>query len=256
MSCGSSSPLRRRSRGRVHRRRPATTLVIAPPAVLDALARPARSAARGCRSARSASASPSAARRAAPDIGSVEALKQRLLAADSVVFNRASTGLYVETLLVSLGLADAVNAKATRHPDGASVIKHLLASRLPREFGFGAITEIVLFKDQGLRLVGPLPAGGAEPHHYLASAAAAPPADAAPRRRGRGAPALPRAARRRAASSPRSASSRRPLALASPFTAATHRRTRHEPRPSPPTCAIRRSTATRSSSSPTTTSGP
>ena len=95
---------------------------------------------------------------AAPEIGSVEALRRSLLGADSVAFNRASTGLYIEKLLVRLGIADAVNARATRHPDGASVMQHLLASGRPGEFGLGAITEIVLFKEQGLRLVGPLPA--------------------------------------------------------------------------------------------------
>jgi len=116
---------------------------------------------------------------AGPDIGSVEALKQSLLGADSVAFNRASTGLYVEKLIVQLGVADAVNAKATRHPDGASVMKHLLASNRPNEFGLGAITEIVLFKEQGLKLVGPLPAAVQNYTSYLASAAAPPGADAA-----------------------------------------------------------------------------
>ena len=42
--------------------------------------------------------------------------------------------------------------------DGASVMRRLLAGTSPREFGFGAMTEIALFRDQGLKLVGPLPA--------------------------------------------------------------------------------------------------
>jgi len=61
----------------------------------------------------------------------------------------------------------------------ASVMKHLLASSRPGEFGLGAITEIVLVKDQGLKLVGPLPAGAQNYTSYLASAAAPPGADAA-----------------------------------------------------------------------------
>ena len=158
---------------------PGYDAVIAPPAVLDTLAR-----AGAVESARvpvgkvgiGVAVRPGVA---APDIGSVEALKQSLLAADSVAFNRASTGLYVETLIVRLGVADAVNAKATRHPDGASVMKHLLASSRPGEFGLGAITEIVLFKDQGLKLVGPLPAAVQNYTSYLASAAAPAGADAA-----------------------------------------------------------------------------
>ena len=158
---------------------PGHDLVIAPPAVLDALAKAGAIA--GPRMPVGKVGIGVAVRPGVPvpEIGDVAALKRELLAADSVVFNRASTGLYFETLLGRLGLADAVNAKASRHPDGASVMKHLLASRVPHEIGFGAITEIVLFKDQGLRLVGPLPAEVQNHTSYLASAGAAPPAEAA-----------------------------------------------------------------------------
>jgi molybdate transport system substrate-binding protein len=158
---------------------PGHDLVIAPPAVLDALARSGAIA--GPRVPVGKVGVGVAVRPdvPVPEIGDVAALKSALLAAESVVFNRASTGLYVETLLGRLGLAEQVAAKASRHPDGASVMKHLLASRVPREIGFGAITEIVLFKDQGLRLVGPLPAEVQNYTSYVASAGAAPPADPA-----------------------------------------------------------------------------
>lgn len=94
----------------------------------------------------------------APDISSAETLKAALLSAESVIFNRASTGIYVEHMLQQLGIADAVNAKAERPGDGASVMRRLLAGTAAHEFGFAAMTEIVLFRDRGLRLVGPLPA--------------------------------------------------------------------------------------------------
>ena len=157
---------------------PGYDAVIAPPAVLDTLA---RAGAVGSERVGVGKVGIGVAVRpgvAPPDIGSVEALRQSLLGADSVAFNRASTGLYVEKLIVRLGVADAVNAKATRHPDGASVMQHLLASSRPNEFGLGAITEIVLFKEQGLKLVGPLPAAVQNYTSYLASTAA-PGADAA-----------------------------------------------------------------------------
>jgi molybdate transport system substrate-binding protein len=93
-----------------------------------------------------------------PDIGSADALKAALLSADTVVFNRASTGIHVEAMLERLGIADAVRAKSERLPDGASVMRRLLAGTAQRELGFGAMTEISLFRDQGLKLVGPLPA--------------------------------------------------------------------------------------------------
>jgi len=94
----------------------------------------------------------------APDVTSAETLKAALTSADSVVFNRASTGAIVEKMLQRLGVAESVDAKAERVADGASVMRRLLAGTATREFGFGAMTEIVLFRDRGLRLVGPLPA--------------------------------------------------------------------------------------------------
>ena len=94
-----------------------------------------------------------------PDIATADALKDALISADSVVFNRASTGVYVEHMLRQLGIADAVNAKSERLADGAAVMRRLLAGTNPRELGFGAMTEIALFGDRGLKLVGPLPPG-------------------------------------------------------------------------------------------------
>ncbi len=94
----------------------------------------------------------------APDVSSAESLKAALASADSVVFNRASTGLYVDHMLRQLGVFEAIDAKSERLADGASVMRRLLAGRAAHEFGFGAMTEIGLFRDQGLKLVGPLPA--------------------------------------------------------------------------------------------------
>ncbi len=92
-----------------------------------------------------------------PDISSADSLKAALARAEVVVFNRASTGSHVETLLQRIGSADTVAAKAVRVADGAAVLRRLLAGS-GREMGFAAQTEIVLFRDQGIRLVGPLPA--------------------------------------------------------------------------------------------------
>jgi molybdate transport system substrate-binding protein len=92
-----------------------------------------------------------------PDISSTEALKRSLLAADSVVFNRASTGIYLENLLKKLDVYDAILPKITRYPDAGAVMEHVLKGK-GREIGFGPVTEILLHKDKGLKLVGPLPA--------------------------------------------------------------------------------------------------
>ena len=91
-----------------------------------------------------------------PDISSRDAFARLMREADSVVFNRASTGLYVETLLRELGID--VQGRVTRFPDGASVMTHVLQSRhAGREIGLGATTEILLLRDKGLQFVGPLP---------------------------------------------------------------------------------------------------
>lgn len=94
---------------------------------------------------------------AVPDISNAEALKRSVLAAESLVFNRASTGLYFEGVLRKMGIYEQVEGKTTRYPDGASVMEHVLKGK-GKELGFGAITEIMLQRDKGLRLVGPLPA--------------------------------------------------------------------------------------------------
>jgi len=92
-----------------------------------------------------------------PDVSSAAALERSVLDAESLVFNRASTGLYFEGLLKKMGVYAQVEARTTRYPDGASVMEHLLKGK-GREVGFGPITEILQFRDKGLRLVGPLPA--------------------------------------------------------------------------------------------------
>lgn len=92
-----------------------------------------------------------------PDISSAEALKKSVLEAESIVFNRASSGLYFESLLKKMGIYEQVESRSARYPTGAAVMEHVLNGK-GREIGFGPMTEILLYKEKGLRLVGPLPA--------------------------------------------------------------------------------------------------
>ncbi len=92
-----------------------------------------------------------------PDISSADAVKKSVLAAESLVFNRASTGLYLEGLLKKMDIYSQIESKTTRYADGASVLEHVIKGK-GREIGFGAMTEILLYTDKGLKLVGPLPA--------------------------------------------------------------------------------------------------
>ena len=104
----------------------------------------------------------------APDLTNAETLRKSVLEAESVVFNRASTGIYFENLLKKMGLWEQVEPKTVRYADGASVMEHTLKGK-GREVAFGPITEILLYKDKGLRLIGPLPAEVQNYTSYLAS---------------------------------------------------------------------------------------
>lgn len=91
-----------------------------------------------------------------PRIATAEDIKTTVLEAESVVFNRASTGIYFENLLKKMGVWDEVEPKTTRYATGSEVMKHALAGK-GREVAFGPITEILLEKEHGLIYVGPLP---------------------------------------------------------------------------------------------------
>src|SRR6266853_6900481 len=105
---------------------------------------------------------------AVPDISSSEALKRSVLEADSIVFNRASSGIYFENLLKKMGIYEQLQARTTRYADGASVMEHVLKGK-GREIGFGPVTEILQHREKGLKLVGPLPS---EVQNYTSYSAA------------------------------------------------------------------------------------
>jgi molybdate transport system substrate-binding protein len=132
-------------------------VVIAPPAVIEALAKTGKVEREWVMVGRVGMGVAVRPGAPVPDISSAEALKKSVLEAESLVFNRASTGLYFENLLKKMGLYDQVEGKTTRYPDGASVMEHVLKGK-GKEVGFGPITEILLYRKKGLKLVGPLPA--------------------------------------------------------------------------------------------------
>ena len=92
-----------------------------------------------------------------PDVSSTQALKSSLLDAEAVVYNTASSGTYIDGMLKKLGVFDQIQGKLIRLWDGTAVMHHLMEGNA-REFGFGGITDILLYRERGLRLVGPLPA--------------------------------------------------------------------------------------------------
>lgn len=91
-----------------------------------------------------------------PAIAGTDDIRKTVLEAERVIFNRASTGLYIEALFKKLGVWAEVEPKTVRYATGAEVMKHTLAGT-GREVAFGPITEILLEKPHGLVFVGPLP---------------------------------------------------------------------------------------------------
>lgn len=103
-----------------------------------------------------------------PGVASVDAFQGALLEAESIVFNRASSGQYFEDWLKRQGLYGRLETKITRYADAGGVMEHVLKGK-GREFAVGPTTEIVDYRDKGLKLVGPLPAAIQNYTAYVAS---------------------------------------------------------------------------------------
>ena len=89
----------------------------------------------------------------APDIGSVDTLKNALLTAKAVAYSRTGiSGLYMRKLFARLGIADAIVPKAVI-PSSGSVGEAV--ARGDAEIGLQQVSE--LLPVPGIRVVGPLP---------------------------------------------------------------------------------------------------
>jgi molybdate transport system substrate-binding protein len=133
-------------------------ILIAPPGVLDEQARNGKISGEGrLMLGRVGAGVVVRANTPAPNVATTEALKQSMLAADAIIYNTASTGLYLEKLFERIGIAGDIKAKTVRYPNGEAVMEHVIKGK-GNDMGFGAITEIKLFEPKGLKLAGPLPA--------------------------------------------------------------------------------------------------
>ncbi len=92
-----------------------------------------------------------------PDLSSVESFVAAMLGADSLVYNEASSGQYIASMIDKLGIAEQVAAKVVLTKTGSAVMEHLAMDTAANEIGFGQITEIRLKEDLGVHLVGALP---------------------------------------------------------------------------------------------------
>lgn len=135
----------------------APDVVIAPPDVLDALAQIGEAAADRVTLGRIGVGVMVRGGTPMPKIASVDEFIQALLHAESIVYNQASTGIYLDKLFDRLGIAAQLNSKSTRCVDFASVLDHVSKSN-GNEIGFGATTVIIESAGEGVQFVGPLPA--------------------------------------------------------------------------------------------------
>lgn len=95
---------------------------------------------------------------ALPDISTVEAFADVLTRSDAVIYNTASSGLYIEQLLARLGLHEVLAARIEKVSSGAAVMEKV-AAHSGGAIGFGQLSEIRVQLDKGvaIALVGPLP---------------------------------------------------------------------------------------------------
>jgi len=103
-----------------------------------------------------------------PGLANMDTFQVALLEADSIVFNRASSGQYFEGWLKKRDLYERLEARITRYADAGAVMEHVLKGK-GREFAVGPTTEIIDYRDKGLKLVGPLPAEIQNYTEYVAS---------------------------------------------------------------------------------------
>ncbi len=132
-------------------------LVIAPPSVLDPLVKSAKIKA-GTRVTLGRIGVGVMVREDAtlPQIATVEEFEGVLLRAESLVYNQASTGTYLDTLFDRLGIAAQLAAKTTRYADFAGVLDHVSHGK-GREVGLGATTVIIENTGKGVQFAGALP---------------------------------------------------------------------------------------------------
>jgi molybdate transport system substrate-binding protein len=88
-----------------------------------------------------------------PDIGSVDALKAALRAAQSIVYSSGPSGIHLAEVFQNLGLAEELKPKAKQAPPGVLVGE--LVARGEFELGFQQVSELRQVK--GIDYVGRLP---------------------------------------------------------------------------------------------------
>jgi molybdate transport system substrate-binding protein len=95
---------------------------------------------------------------AAPDVSDTAAFTSALRNASAVVYNTASSGIYIEKLLDKLGLKNELAARSVQVQSGSAIME-AVAARLPGAVGLAQISEVMVLIEKGcaVKLVAPLP---------------------------------------------------------------------------------------------------
>ncbi len=91
-----------------------------------------------------------------PIMNTSESFRTAVIQADRLIYNKASTGLYMDQLFKKIGLSEKLESKTERFVNGDDAIQRVIRGS-PNEIGFGAIAEIKLNESKGVVLAGPLP---------------------------------------------------------------------------------------------------
>jgi molybdate transport system substrate-binding protein len=137
----------------------AADVIVAPPAIMDEFAKAGKIVieSRGfVGRSRMGVVMHASARK--PDLSNAEAFKKVMLEASTVVYNRASSGLYAAKLLERLGLIKPLGRKVVVVDTGAAIMEYV-AGHPTAAVGLAQISELMVMIDKGcaVQLAAPLP---------------------------------------------------------------------------------------------------
>ena len=90
-----------------------------------------------------------------PNIDSPADVRKAILKADCVLYNEATSGIYIQKMIKVLGIANQVKNKTERYPSAAALMERVGAGQ-DNEIGFGQIPAIRRFSGHGVVVVSPL----------------------------------------------------------------------------------------------------
>ncbi|NQV57394.1 MAG: substrate-binding domain-containing protein [Rhodospirillales bacterium] len=94
----------------------------------------------------------------APGLNNMEEFGKALIGASEVILTTAPSGKYLDKIIENLGLGDALKGKTIRLGTGAEVNERLANKAPAGALAFGVSTEILYYRDRGVRCAGYLPA--------------------------------------------------------------------------------------------------